>query len=184
MKRRAAAAFLGATALAAALLGLVRRQEGAAPPLPGPAHVADWWVSEGEAVGFDEAGAPRRRLRARRMVHYRDDGTTELDAPRVALVDAAGTRWRAEAERGRLSADRQRLRLEGAARLERLAPPARLDTRDLLLELDRERAATDAEVDFAAPGRRIRGRGLRAELAGAGRITLLAEVRGRHEPTP
>lgn len=50
-----------------------------APPVP--RHVADYSVENFNTVALDEHGRPRYRLTGKRLVHYSDDDSSEIDEP-------------------------------------------------------------------------------------------------------
>ena len=69
--------------LAALTLWLDRTVQPSATPRDGSArHDPDYIVDNLSAVRLGIDGAPRHRIEAKRMLHYPDDDTTHLEAPR------------------------------------------------------------------------------------------------------
>lgn len=85
----------------------------------GFAHEPDTIVENFHALAFDSKGQPLHALRATRLVHYMDDDTTELLAPRFSLLDQGGTRAEARARRGQISGNGENVHFIGDVRLTR-----------------------------------------------------------------
>ena len=76
--------------LAALTLWLDRTVQPPSAPRDGSArHDPDYIVENFSAVRLDPSGEPRHQIEAKRMLHYPDDDTTHLEAPRY-LSYAAG----------------------------------------------------------------------------------------------
>ena len=161
-----------------------------APPEPRETapggHVVDYYLEGLDALETGEDGAPARRLEARLLRHYRDDGTTELEGPRLVLHRPDGPPWVVRAERGRLSADGGLLSLLGEVDISRAAgdhnPPLHLRTRDLRVRPRESYLESDAEVSLDSLDDHLQARGLQAWLGAPARLKLLSEVRARYVP--
>jgi len=76
-------------------------------------HDPDFIVEQFTATSLDKAGRPEYGLAARRMTHYPDDETTELEEPRLVQYRAEGPPVRISAERGTVTKDGEEVRLYG-----------------------------------------------------------------------
>jgi lipopolysaccharide export system protein LptC len=148
-------------------------------------HDPDYVITNFTATTFDRDGKALSVLSAARMVHYPDDDTTELYAPRVVQTKPNEPRISASAERGAVSADGEELFLYDNVLLVREAdreqPEARLTTSFLHILRERSLVRTDREVTIVEDTRSLSGRGM--EYNSDSRVfTLMADVRGRFEP--
>jgi lipopolysaccharide export system protein LptC len=159
------------------------REEEAAPPQR--RHDPDYIVTNFTATTYDREGTPLSVLSAARMVHFPDDDTTELYAPRVVQMKPNEPRMSVSAERGAVSANGEELFLYDNVLLVREAdderPEARLTTSFLHILRERSLVRTDREVTIVEDNRSLSGRGM--EYNSESRVfTLMADVRGRFEP--
>jgi lipopolysaccharide export system protein LptC len=159
------------------------RDEASAPPQR--RHDPDYIVTNFTATTYDREGTPLSVLSASRMVHFPDDDTTELYAPKVLQMKPNEPRMRASAERGAVSADGEELFLYDNVVLVREAdegrPEARLTTSFLHILRERSLVRTDREVTIVEDTRSLSGRGM--EYDSESRVfTLMTDVRGRFEP--
>jgi lipopolysaccharide export system protein LptC len=76
-------------------------------------HDPDFIVEQFTATSLDKGGRPEYRLAARRMTHYPDDETTELEEPRLVQYREGGPPVRISAERGTVTKDGEEVRLYG-----------------------------------------------------------------------
>jgi lipopolysaccharide export system protein LptC len=156
------------------------------PASPAPrTHDPDYVVSNFTSTTYNREGAPLTVLSAAQMVHYPDDDTTELVAPRLWQTKPDEPRIAVSAERGSLSGDGEEIFLYDNVVLLREAsaaqPAARLTTSFLHLLRDRSLARTDREVTIVEDRRSLSGRGMEYNND-TGELTLHADVRGRFEP--
>jgi lipopolysaccharide export system protein LptC len=124
-------------------------------------HDPDYMVINFTTTSYDGNGFAQSSLSAEKMVHFPDDDTTELTAPRVvqSKPDQPKVTVR-EAGMGKAS--------------------ARLTTEYLQVVRDRSIARTDREVTIVEAGRSLAGRGM--EYSNETRhFTLNFDVRGRFE---
>jgi lipopolysaccharide export system protein LptC len=127
-------------------------------------HDPDYLVTNFTTTTYDRDGAVETVMSAERMVHYPDDDTTELYAPRVVHAKPREPRFSVRAERGQLSRDGDEIFLYGNVLLVRDAtadgPEARMSTEFLHILRDRSLVRTDREVKFVEGGRSLQGRGM------------------------
>lgn len=95
------------------------------------------------ATAFDQDGNPRYVLSAARMLHFTDDETTELTAPRFQHRSATAAPISAEAARGFISTRGEHVYLLDRVRLIRAATSG---TPELVLTTDYLQITPEAEV--------------------------------------
>ena len=127
-------------------------------------HDPDYYVENFTTTTYDAGGAALTRMSANKMVHYPDDDTTELMAPRVVQSKPNEPRYTVRAERGQLSRDGDEVFLYGDVVLVREAsehgPEAQMTTEFLHILRDRSLVRTDKEVKIVEGTRSLQGRGM------------------------
>jgi lipopolysaccharide export system protein LptC len=127
-------------------------------------HDPDYLVANFTTTTYNRAGAVETVMSAERMVHYPDDDTTELFAPRVLQAKPEQPRYTVRAERGQLSRDGDEIFLYGSVLLVRDAsaeqPEARMTTEFLHVLRERSLVRTDRDVKIVEGGRSLSGRGM------------------------
>jgi lipopolysaccharide export system protein LptC len=155
-------ALMLALALLTFYLERTVREEESPPALR--RHDPDYLVTNFTTTTYNAAGAAETVMSAERMVHYPDDDTTELFAPRVVQAKPNQPRYSVRADRGQLSRDGDEIFLYGGVLLVRDAsaegPEARMTTEFLHVLRDRSLVRTDREVKIVEGGRSLQGRGM------------------------
>jgi lipopolysaccharide export system protein LptC len=127
-------------------------------------HDPDYMVTNFTTTTYNADGAAETVMSAERMVHYPDDDTTELFAPRVVQAKPNQPRYSVRADRGQLSRDGDEIFLYGSVLLVRDAsaegPEARMTTEFLHVLRDRALVRTDREVKIVEGSRSLQGRGM------------------------
>jgi lipopolysaccharide export system protein LptC len=127
-------------------------------------HDPDFIVEHFTATNLDKAGRPESRLTARRMTHYPDDETTELEEPRLVQFREQGPPVRISAERGTVTKDGDEVRLYGNVVVLREATDARpalqMDTTYLQVLPKEDIARTPEAVVITEGASRLTGVGL------------------------
>jgi len=159
------------------------REDDAPPSLR--RHDPDYFVVNFTTTTYNREGAVESVMSAERMVHYPDDDTTELFAPRVVQAKPHEPRFSVRAERGQLSRDGDEIFLYGDVLLVRDAdgerPEARMTTEFLHVLRDRSLVRTDRLVKIVEGGRSLEGRGM--EYNNESReLVLRADVVARFSP--
>jgi lipopolysaccharide export system protein LptC len=148
-------------------------------------HDPDYLVTNFTTTTYNSGGQAETTLSAAKMVHYPDDDSTDLEAPRVVQAKPDEPRFTVRAERGALSREGDEIFLYDNVVLVREAlgerPEARMTTSFLHIVRDRSLVRTDREVEFVEGGRTLAGRGMEYNNESR-QLLLLAEVRGRFEP--
>ena len=147
-------------------------------------HDPDYVVENFSATRIGADGVPRYTLSARRMVHYPDDDSTYLDAPKLVSHSNAGTTMTATSKNAMLSSNGENAYLTDDVRLVRsaYADKSELTVRTSYLHIipDHDIAKTDKPVQIYDANTLITSIGL--EFNNETRILkLLSHVRGRYE---
>ena len=148
-------------------------------------HDPDYLITNFTTTTYNQDGKAETVLSAAQMLHYPDDDSTELRAPRVMQAKPAQPRFTVQADRGQISREGDEIFLYDNVVLVREAdaarPEARLTTSFLHILRDRSLVRTDREVHFTEDGRSLTGRGM--EYFNATRELLLhADVHALMEP--
>jgi len=148
-------------------------------------HDPDYLVSNFTTTTYNRQGAAESVLSAARMLHYPDDDSTELVAPRVLQAKPDEPRFTVRAERGALSREGDEIFLYDNVVLVREAdaerPEARMTTEFLHILRERSLVRTDRAVKIVEGGRSLSGRGM--EYNNESReLELRHDVVARFEP--
>jgi lipopolysaccharide export system protein LptC len=175
--------MLALAALSLWLERTVREEEALHPSLR--RHDPDYIVDRLVYTRFNAAGAVESTLEAAKMVHYPDDDTTELVAPRMVQTKTNEPRVTVTAERGALSQDGEEVFLYGNVLLVRDGGPGRPVTRmrSSFMQVEQARSVvrSDRDVLITEDDRVLSGRGM--EYHNDSKELFLRErVRGRFEP--
>ena len=147
-------------------------------------HDPDYIVQNFRIVSYGATGASESMLSARKMVHYPDDDSTELLAPRALQTKVGEAPMTLTAERGALSQDGEDTFLYDNVLLVRSAipklPEMRMQTSFLHIVRSRSLVRTDKEIAIREDGRYLTGRGMEYDN-GARLLQIRSNVRGRFE---
>jgi lipopolysaccharide export system protein LptC len=147
-------------------------------------HIADFSAEGFRLVQMNRDGVADTVLAAERGVHYADDGTTELTAPRLSRQRPGEAAIEVRAQRGLVDRDAETIELTGSVRASRAAtagqPALQLETSALTVSLPDETADTNAPVRITrgdsileGTGMHADGRGRQIELASGVRATFI-----------
>ena len=161
----------------------VREEEHAHPSLR--RHDPDYVVDNLAHTRFNAQGSVESTLAAVKMIHYPDDDSTDLLAPRLVQTRPNEPQVTLTADRGALSHDGEEVFLYGNVLLVREAAAERSETRMRTSFMHVVRASsvirTDREVVISEEDRVLSGRGM--EYHNDTRQLFLRErVRGQFEP--
>lgn len=161
----------------------VREEEGAHPSLR--RHDPDYIVDNLMHTRYNALGAVESTLAAAKMLHYPDDDSTDLIAPRVVQTKTAEPRVTVTADRGTLSQDGEEVFLYGNVLLVREGDRERSETqmRTSFLHVVRAHSVvrTDRDVQITEADRVLSARGMEYHND-TQELFLRARVRGRFEP--
>jgi lipopolysaccharide export system protein LptC len=161
---------------------IVHEDEGAHPSLR--RHDPDYIIDNLKHTHFNSLGAVESTLAAAKMLHYPDDDTTDLIAPRVVQSKPNEPRVTVTAERGAVSQDGEEVFLYDNVLLVRDGSAERSETRmrTSFLHLVRGRSvvSTDRDVVITEDERELSGRGMEYHNDSQ-ELFLREKVRGRYE---
>lgn len=147
-------------------------------------HDPDYIVHNFKVVGYGIQGEAESELTARKMVHFPDDDSTELLAPRSVQSKPGQATMTLTAERGALSQDGEDTFLYDNVLLVRSQTPQlpemRMQTSFLHIVRARSLVRTDREVAVREEGRYLTGRGMEYDN-GTRVLEIRSRVRGRFE---
>ncbi|MCU0869531.1 MAG: LPS export ABC transporter periplasmic protein LptC [Burkholderiales bacterium] len=153
-------------ALAALTFWLDRKVQ--PPPVPrdgSTRHDPDFEIDGFSATRMNPDGSQRYAIQGSSMVHYPDDGTTELADPRFVHFDARTAPVRVRSRRAQISRDGDVAEFFGEVRIVREAwernPEMTLDTEYLELQPDADLARTDAPLVMTQGASRVTATGMR-----------------------
>lgn len=160
----------------------VREEEGIHPSLR--RHDPDYILDNLRHTRYNAAGAVESTLAAAKMLHYPDDDTTDLVAPRLVQTKPDEPRMTVTADRGAVSEDGEEVFLYDNVLLVRDGGSERPETRMRTSFLHFARGgsviSTDREVVISEDERVLSGRGM--EYRNDSQELFLRErVRGRYE---
>ena len=151
-----------ALALLTFYLERATREEDAHPSLR--RHDPDYILTNFSTTTYNRDGAAVTMLSAARLIHYPDDDSTELIAPRVVQSRPAEPRFTVRADRGVLSSNGDEIFFYDNVVLDRDAhlarPAARVTTHFLHVVRERSLVRTDREVQIVEDRRALSGRGM------------------------
>jgi lipopolysaccharide export system protein LptC len=146
---------------------------------------SDYVLHDFELVALDDQGRESFTLRAPQLQQTPGAKTMDLATPLFLLPDDQGHYWQVRAQRGQVSANRDRITLRGDVLTTNPPEEARkvaMATQELNVFPDKKRASSPAVVTITQPGSILRGRGLEVELASK-RYVLKSQVRSRYAPS-
>jgi len=157
-----------------------------APLTPEPRrHDPDYIVERFVVTKYGVDGAVESRFDADKMMHYPDDGTTDVFAPRAVLSKPGAPRYRGRAGRAAIADDGEELFLYDNVVVVREAdatrPEAQLETQFLHLVGGPALARTDREIRLREGKRELSGRGMEFHQE-SGQFILRERVRGLFVP--
>jgi lipopolysaccharide export system protein LptC len=161
----------------------VREEEGAHPSLR--RHDPDYIVDNLMHTRYNTLGVVESTLAASKMLHYPDDDSTDLIAPRVVQTKTDEPRVTVTADRGTLSQDGEEIFLYGNVLLVREGGRERSETqmRTSFLHVVRSHSVvrTDRHVQITEADRVLTARGMEYHND-TQELFLRSQVRGRFEP--
>jgi lipopolysaccharide export system protein LptC len=127
-------------------------------------HDPDFKVDDFTITRMSPEGKPVSMLSARKMIHFPDDQTTELEGPRFEQRPPDAPVVRVRADRGTVSKDGEQVQVrdnvtvvrEGDGKRE----PLEVRTSELLILPKEEVVRTDAPVTILEGGARLEGTGM------------------------
>jgi lipopolysaccharide export system protein LptC len=148
-------------------------------------HDPDFVVEKLSYTRFNLQGFVESTLAAAKMLHYPDDDSTDLVAPRIVHTRPGEPRVILTAERGTMSQDGEEIFLHGNVLIVREAGPEgfekRMQTSFVHVAQGRSVFLTDRDVVITEGDRVLSGRGMEYHNDSQ-ELFLRGRVRGRFEP--
>lgn len=149
-------------------------------------HDPDYLLTNFTTTTYNRDGQPETTLSATQMLHYPDDDSTVLTAPRIVQSKPAEPRLTVVADRGVLSSGGDEIFLYDNVVLVReadaLRPQARVTTSFLHVLRERSLVRTDREVHIVEDRRSLSGRGMEYHNESS-EFFLRNDVQARFEPS-
>ncbi len=172
--------------LALAMVTFWLKQAVQEPPAPSTLrrHDPDYIVQNFNITSYGPGGIAESTLAAAKMIHYPDDDSTDLVAPRMVQTKPGEPRITVTADHGTLSQGADELFLYGDVLLVRAAdagrPEMRMRTSFLHIVSAKSLALTDRQVTISDDDQSITGKGMEYNND-LGRLILNQSVRSRFE---
>ena len=146
-------------------------------------HDPDFIVNNFSAMTLNELGTPRFIVAAQKMVHYPDDSTTILEAPRLTSLSPGSPTLYASATSGSISGKGDEIFLRDDVKITRAASATQsemvITTTYLHVLPELDLADTDQPVTLADANNRIKAVGMHINNK-TRVINLLAQVNSEH----
>jgi len=146
---------------------------------------SDYVLHDFELIALDGRGKESFVLRAPKLARTPGDRTMALTTPLFLLPDKQGHYWEVRSNTGWVSAEGDEVRLRGNVRTKspkQDARPTTMNTEQLNVFPDDNRATSAAVVTITQPGSILRGRGLKVDL-NTKRYVLQSDVKHRYVST-
>lgn len=149
-----------------------------------PRHDPDIIIDQLSAVTLNENGTPRFHLAADKVLHYADDDSTHLTAPRLNSLFPDKPSISSQAESGEISSNGEHIYLRDNVRAVRSATPRQstltFTTDYLHITPDLGTMETDRAVTLTDARNTIRAVGMKYD-SNSQVVSLLSQVRSQHE---
>ena len=146
----------------------------------------DYVLRDFEITSLDKQGQESFTLRGPVLQREPADKTMTLQTPLFLVPDRSGKYWEVRAKQGIVPADGKQLDLRGtvhAASPAGVGPETRIETSQLSLFPQENRASSQTAVTVTRPGLTMRGVGMQADFDRQ-QVSLLSQVRTRYVPQP
>lgn len=133
---------------------------------------------------MDATGATKNELKAAKIIHYRNDGTTHFEQPRLILHNATTAPWVIQSQAGVLAADGDQLLLSGQVFISndgsKQRKPFKLSTSALNIKLSTSHAQTSQWAQIISGSNKTEGIGLQTTFSYPIKVKFLSRVKGRY----
>lgn len=143
---------------------------------------SDYYLEEFTTRKFDTAGMLQYRVSGKSLLHFPEDGRSEITAPNVILL-REGIRWDITSARGQMLREPDTFTLIGNVQIERAGESVdsmSIRTESLSVHTDNNEVSTDQPIEVIANGWRMRSVGLQSKLDD-GKLIFLSEVTGHYD---
>lgn len=156
-------------------------------PVPKPKEPGniDYYSLNLVRTSTDIRGNPKNLLYAEKLTHYRDDDHSELERPVLTIFTDDGPPWVIHGERGNVSSKGNEVFLEGAVLIlrdaDRNGRTVRAETSDVKIRPDDQYGETEDFVQIFSPPDELSGVGMQVHFGKALKVTVLSDVRRKHD---
>jgi len=150
-----------------------------------PGHYPDYYMEHFSTLTMKQDGSRKNRLYADYMAHYPDDGTIELNRPKLEIYKEEKPPMVITADKGWVTSDNKVILLTGKVDLTQDnhegVRELEVNTADVRVLLDQDYAETDQHATIKRLNTIVNTDGIRAYFK-KNRIELLDNVHGKIEP--
>ncbi len=134
---------------------------------------------------MDMEGLPKSELVAKKMQHFKSNGSTHLEQPVMRLYNPEQAPWVIKSDKGVMAKDGDNLRLIGKNLISREAYQGNaaltVKTSNLKVKLSTHFAKTDDWAEIVSPPNMSSGKGMETTFVSPIHLKLLSKVKGRYE---
>jgi lipopolysaccharide export system protein LptC len=134
---------------------------------------------------MDENGKPKQLLFTVNLTHYVDGDRSELTEPVLTLYGEDGPPWVIHSDRAVMPGDRDTIFLNGNVLILRERDEngrtLKIVTQNARVQPDNNYAETDEFVQVLSPPDELTGKGARVHFGDDLKVTILSDVRRKHE---
>jgi len=150
-----------------------------------PAHSPDYFSKGYTKWEMNELGTLKSKLLSDEMVHYSDDGTTQMVNPIMFFHNEKTPPWVIHSDAGILSGDGKDLLLNGKVAINRDKAKGvtqlTINTSVLKVNPETSYAETNEWAELISPPNKTTGTGMKMTFAPPIHLQLLANVKGKYE---
>jgi len=150
-----------------------------------PLHSPDYFSKGYIKWEMDELGTLKNKVLADEMLHFSDDGVTQLKTLTMLFYNNDSPPWVVKSETGVLSADGKDLLLNGRAVINRAggagARELTINTSNLKVKPDSNYAETAEWAELISPPNKTVGTGMKLVFVDPISVELLSHVKGKYE---
>lgn len=175
--------FIGLLAVVVIGLSVLNGREGSEVTLTEAPEQPGWYLKDAVMIETTPTGEPRVKIAAELIQQDAARDTIDMNAVRVDYFGAPSRHWLLIANRGHVPAHEQSVMFSGEVEVEEVgaANSPRILTERLLLDMRKDIARTDADVNVVFGTHSVTARGLYADL-NAQSLRLQSNVNGRFVP--
>lgn len=146
-------------------------------------HEPDYIINGVSVEHYGKKGLLDQQIDAQSATHFPSKNITLFDAPSVILREGENALWGVRANQGKLEGD-DVLILTGSVQVVPIGPEKEafsLATERLSIDLHKEIADTDAQVNIESVSTKLVAQGMSLNLA-TEQVQFKSKVRGQHDP--
>lgn len=150
-----------------------------------PLHSPDYFSKGYVKWEMSDAGALKNKVIADEMMHYSDDGTTQLKKLSMLFYNGKTSPWVVNSETGVLSSEGEDLLLNGQVDISRAGGAGGrelvINTSNVKVKPEISHAETAEWAELISPPNKTVGTGMKLVFVEPIRVELLSHVKGKYE---